>query len=92
MILERAVSSLKQSLAHLSTYLDEEPDTLGVALRRRKVPLELVERSEDILVALRTDIESDKTDDVGGVKLNFYFLVEACNAVITVRRCSITRQ
>ncbi len=90
-MLERAISSLRQSLDNLSSYVDEETDgsSVGARIRGRKDPCDLTERSDDIVVSLRTDAATaSSTTDEGGtsnVRLNFYFLVEACNGAIAVR-------
>ncbi len=95
-MLSRSVASLKQTLVQLESYLEDGGgDYAGAGIRvgvtrGRGGRLELAERSDTIVLSLKggeaaaAAAEGDRAAG-GGVKLNFYFLAEACNGVITVR-------
>ncbi len=97
-MLSRSVASLKQTLVQLESYLEDGGgDYAGAGIRvgvtrGRGGRLELAERSDTIVLSLKggeaaaaAAAEGDRAAG-GGVKLNFYFLAEACNGVITVRQ------
>ncbi len=82
-IVDKSVSSLKVSMARLDTYLDT--DDVSTAGRRGRT-VEMLERTEDVTVSLKSDdvTVGDEGLPSSGIKLNFYFLVEACNGVVNV--------